>query len=530
MRLYITQFKNKYKIYIYGLLLISAILPALLSVKNIKISPDSMVYALISQEIISGNGIRLPIVYDMNDNYVFIDGTVPYVGEPPLLPIVFALLGGVAPQSFFAAQILNVISHTVISIFTFLLIRKLYDNKWIALLTGIIVSISLPLLWNTHRMISEPLFIALTVAALYFLILSQRSYSHKSIRNLFVASICTSAAILTRFAGIALIPVFFWAIFILVRNKNITFKKILTILTTILPLLTVGALFIYTYIIAGSIHGWNPPSPERSVLEAVTVTIKMIFLQFDLGKRPIILISIFMILFILFSVVNTNMRKELLKYVHSGLDLITIFVISYTALITYAMFKSQTVIEVRYMSPLVPFIFILYMLITIVIWELIRIKGFSKLSLCWIILSLCIITFGTCYKTYMKSAEIFSQDLGHYRILNSPTYKWIEGNYKKNVIITSNRPYHLSFLGGYSTIRLPHKRFEKNTPIPENTEAYLPERMSKFGSQVLALFEKADEQYEGSYIAGLFNKRGDDENFILIQKFPDGVVYQLKER
>ena len=523
-------FKSKHNILIYLVLIISSILPALPAVKNIKISPDSMVYALISQEIISGNGIRLPLIFDMNDNYVFIDGAVPYVGEPPFLPILFALLGGVMPQSFLAAQIINVISHIVISIFTFMLMKKIYNNNGIALLSGILVSISLPMLWNVHRMVSEPLFIALTAGALYFLILSRHSYGHQSVRNLFVAGICTSAAILTRFAGAALIPVFLWANFILIKNKSIVLKHVSTILTTTLPLITAGALFIYTYIISGSIHGWIPPSPDRSYFDAFLVTIKMIFLQFDLGgERPMTLITTFLALFVLYMIINANVRRELLKYIHSGLDLIIFFTISYTMLISYAMAKSQTVIEERYISPLVPFIFMLCMLIIVVAWEMVRVKGFPRLSLCGLILSLCVITFGDVYKTYMNSGALFSKDVGHYRILNSSTYKWIKENYNENVIITSNRPYHLSFFGGYSTIRLPHKRFEKNTLVPDNMESYLPNRMSKFGSRVLVLFEKAEEQYEGSYIAGLFNNREDDDNFVLIHEFSDGVVYKLKE-
>ena len=529
MRQYKTHLKNKYAICIYGILLISAILPAILSVKNMGISPDGMMYALVSQEIVSGNGIRLPMIYDMRDNYVFIDGVVPYVGEPPLLPILFALLGGVTPQNFLAAQILNVISHAVISIFTFMLMKKIYNNNGIALLTGMLVSISLPLLWNAHRMLSEPLFIALTVGALYFLSLSRDSHRYQPIGNLYVASICTSAAMVTRFAGVALLPVFFWVTFMLLKNKRLILKQRFTILTTILPLITAGALFFYTYIISGSIHGWNPPSPERSYLSAFTVTLHMIFLQFDLGERYMTFITAVLVLCVFYLIINANVRRELLKYVHSGLDLIVFFTISYTALIIYGMANSQSVIEVRYMSPLVPFIFILFMIIIVVVWEMIRRKGFSKLSLSGIIVSLCIITFGDCYKTYVNKGALFSKDVGHYRILKSPTYKWIKENYKENVIITSNRPYHLSFFGGYSTIRLPHKRFEKNSWIPDNMESYLPSRMSRFGSPVLALFEKADEQYDGRYVAGLFSRREDDDNFVLIQKFPDGVVYQLKQ-
>lgn len=523
------NFKSKSEICIAGALFIAAILPALFAVRNIAISPDSMIYALISKEILSGNGISWPILYDLNSSNVFVDGAVPYLGQPPLLPILFALLGGVTPQNFIAAKIINVISHVACSIVSFLLMKKICDNKGISLLTGLLVSFSFPLLWNTHRMLSESLFIALAVAALYFLILSRHSDRYRSIGNLFVAAMCASAAILTRFSGVALIPVFFLELIIIVKNRKTAAPIISYLLIAILPIVTAGALFIRNYIISGTIFGWNAPSPERSYLSAFSGTLKMIILQFDLGERYIAVITISLILAISYMVLNTNARRELSKYIHSGLDLIIAFIISHTTLITYAMAKSQTVFELRYMSPLVPFLFIGCFLIIVVVLETFKHERFPRLSLYGTILFLSLITLGTCYKTYMKSEEIFSSDSGHYRILNSPAYHWIKENYGENVIITTNRPIHLSFFGGYSTIRLPHKRFEKNEPIPDNMEVFLPKRMSAFGSRVLALFEKADEQYEGNYVAGLFNKSKDDHNFVLVRKFSDGVVYTLKE-
>ena len=520
--------KNKYSIFIYIILLISALLPALFAVMHIRISPDAMIYALISQEIISGNGISLPIIYSLKDNYEFINGSVPYVGGPPLLPILFALLGGITPQNFLPAQIINLISHTVISIFTFLLIKKLYDDKVIALLTGILTALSFPLLWNTHHMVTEPLYISLAVAVLYFITLSRHS-DQSQLRNLFIASICTSAAVLTRFAGAALIPVFFWGILVLVKNKNIKLKLTSAILIIIMPLITAGTLFIRTYIISGSLHGIPLPSPNRSYFEAFTGTINMILLQFGLGDRPIMLIAVLAVFFIFFIIVNNNVRQELSKRVHAGLDLIILFIISHTAIITYAMAKSQTVFELRYMSPLVPFLFILCVLAIAVLWEAVRLEGFAALSLYGIILSLGILFSGNLYKTYMNSEALFSKRTGHYRILSSATYNWLKDNYGKDVIITSNRPFHLSFFGGYSTIRLPHRRFNKNYRLPDNMNVYLPDRMSHFGSHVLALFEEADEQYEGSYIAEMFNKRESNDRFVLVLTSSDGVVYKLKE-
>jgi hypothetical protein len=64
--------------------------------------------------------------------------------------------------------------------------------------------------------------------------------------------------------------------------------------------------------------------------------------------------------------------------------------------------------------------------------------------------------------------------------------------------------------------------------IPDNMEAILPKRMLRFGSSILVLFEKAEERYDGSYITKLFYNRKDDENFILVREFEDGVIYKLR--
>ena len=527
MQTSIPFFKSKHKTWIYSILVVLAILPAFLAVKNIKISPDSMQYALTSQEILSGNGIRLPVIR-LVDTHIPVNGTIPWPAQGPLLSLLFATLGGVTPQNFLPSQIINAISHVVISILTFLLMKKLYDNNGIALLTGILVSLSYPMLKNANHMATESLFIALTTAALFFLILSRHSDSNRSIGNLFLASICACAAILTRFVGVALIPLFFWEAFILVKNKSIRPKYVSAILATMLPIITTGALFIRNYLLSGTIFGWNPPPFERSYLNAFTGTINMIFQQFPLGSRPVTLITICMILFILYIIVNTKARSELSKYVHSGLDLIIIFIVTYTVLIFLSNAKSQSVFELRYVSPLVPFLFILCSIIIVFVWERVKFRGHPKLALVGIILSLGIITSGNCYKTYLRLGGFFYKQENRYNILKSPTYNWIKENYGENTIIATNRPYEFSFFGGYSTVFLPHRRFDKNYRI-DNIGLILPNRMSEIGSRMLVLFEKVEEQYEGSYLTGLFNKRQDNDNFVLIRKFSDGVVYNLKE-
>lgn len=519
------NFQNKSEIWIYTVLLLASATAALLAVENIKISPDSMRFGLVSQQILSGNGIRVPIIR-LEDNYIPVNGAIPFLDQMPLLPIIFAILGGVTPQNYVPAQIVNVISHLVMTIFTFLLMKN-FCNKYISLLTAILVSFSNPLLLNTHHIWSETLFIALTVATLYFLTLSRQHIRHHFNGRLLMAGSCASAAILTRNAGIALIPVFFWEVFVFVKNKRLEFKYLTNITAIILPIAATMAMFIRNYMISGTLRGYNQASPQRSYIDALTGTIETIYQQFHLSKNVFILIILFMILFMLYIITNAHLRKDVLKYFNAGLDSIIVFQVCYTALIVITMTKQAWRFDLRYVSPLVPFMFITSIFIIVFVLERITFRRFSNLSFIGMILFLIIIATGSLYKTYLNLPE-FSYKQEKYSILDSCIYKWIKENYDKNIIITTNKPYPVSFFRGYSTIALPHKRFDLTIHVPEDMESVLPFRMKKFGSPVLALFEKVEDQYEGSYLTGLFNNRKTNEKFNLAYECSDGVIYNLK--
>ena len=465
----------------------------------------------------------------LEDNYVPVNGAIPFLDQLPLVPILFAVMGGLTPETYLPAQLLNMISHMAIAIFTFLLMQKLYDKKSIALLTGILVSITYPLLKAAQLISSEPLFIALTVASIYFLTLSRASSENEFRRNFLLAGLCASASIMTRNAGIAIISVFFWEAIILLKNKRPEFKDLSTILAISLPVITTMTIFIRNYMISGSLRGFEQASPERSLPEAFAGTMKMMFEQFHLGGNAIVLIALFVLLFVFSIVVSTNLRAMLRKLIPAGLDVVVIFILSYTALVCLTMAAQQWHYELRFMYPLVPFLFVISMLMIVSLWDTVKLTGFKKLSLVGMILSLSILTVGVCYKTFVNRHDFLNKQERAYSILNSCTFEWIKNNYDVKTIIATNRPFHLGFFGGYPTIALPHKRFNPTINVPENMETVLPERMVKFGAQVLALFEKADERYEGKYIATLFNKREGDDILSLTYECPDGVVYELKE-
>ena len=518
---------SKHNIWIYCILIASSLLSALFMVHNIKISPDSMRFGLISEEILSGNGIRVPIIR-LLDTFVPVNGAIPFLDNMPLLPILFALLGGVTQQNFLPAQIVNLICHVAISLFAFLIMRLLFDNKGVALLTGIIISVSYPMLWLTHHMISDPLLIALTIAAVFFLMQSRNPNCLRSNRYIIAAGIFGGAAILARNAGIALIPVFAWEAVVLIRNKRLKFRNISAILALALPLIFSTGMFIRNYIISGSLRGFNQSSPERSYLDAFIGTVGMIFEQFQLGRNSIILITLLLTVSVLYILFKGRLRERIMKSASAGLDVIIVYMLSYTALICLTMAKVQWRYELRYVAPLAPFLIIVTVFIVFILWERTGSQRLSGLSLAGMVLSLFILTFGIFYKTYMNSAEFTYKQNKQYAIQQTCTFTWLKEQYGEDIIITTNESFHLSFFGGYSTVWIPHKMFNPTNYIPEDMETVLPRQMRKIGSPVLALFDAVKEEYDGKYLAELFNNRESNSSFDKIYECADGVVYGLK--
>ena len=217
-----------------------------------------------------------------------------------------------------------------------------------------------------------------------------------------------------------------------------------------------------------------------------------------------------------------------MKSASAGLDLIIVYILSYTALICLTMAKVQWRYELRYVAPLAPFLIIGIVFLVFFLWERTGSQRLSGVSLAGMVLSLFILTFGIFYKTYLNSIEFTYKQSKQYAILQTCTFKWLKEQYGEDIIITTNEPFHLSFFGGYSTVWIPHKMFNRTNYVPEDMQTVLPRQMRKIGSPVLALFDAVKEEYDGKYITDLFNNRESNASFEKVYECPDGVVYGLK--
>lgn len=513
----------------YVLLIITSAISAILAVKNIILSSDSITYGLVSQQILDGNGIRIPIIGILGfDSPVPVNGTVPFLVQPPLLPIFLSLLGGLSPQSYLASQALNVLCHVLVAIFTFS-IMKIFSDRGPALLTAMLVTVSWPLLNITHRITSETLFSALIIASIFFLTLSRNSGHNAYRRNLLIASIFASAAILTRYAGIALLAVFLWEAFLQIKKRKRNAELGTAILAIAIPVLTIAMLFTRNYLELGTIRGIYLPTPERSYLDSFTGLMHMLFLQFHLGRLAGALSVIFMACFVSYILINAESRREALRIFNFGLDYLIIFTISYLTLIYVTLMKDQPYFEVRYVTPLVPFLFMISVVVIFAAWKRIKFQGHPRLSLVGLILSLSLLSTATCYKTYLYMPEFYYKQDKSRSFVNSCLYELIVRHYGNDTVITTNEPYQLSFFGGYSTVIMPNRKWVPNVVIPSNMEELLPEKMLESGSRVLVLFHDVKKEHFGTYVAYLFSSRKSDNNFYKAYECSDGVVYNLKD-
>lgn len=517
--------KGKCDFLLFVPVLILGLLGGIVSVNNIILTSDSMTYGLVSQQILAGNGLRVPLTW-FDSSAVPSDGTVPLLMHPPLFPTLLALFGGVTSHSLLAAQILNIIFHSLIGIFTYLMVRILFENKAISFVAGSLSVISLPLLQVAHHIWSETMFIAFTVATLYYLIRSRLYPDVNYMRNVIVASIFSCAAILTRNAGISLIMLFFWELMMVIKNKKSTLPVVVAFL---LPVITVIILFARNYLIAHSVRGDFQWPVNTTYLEAFVGAAEMLFSQFQLGVRSTVFIVVIVTSSFIVIMLSAIGRREFINYFKKGFDLIIVFVLSYFGLIWFALAEKQPSFEVRFMAPLVPFLIIIILCAPFFTGQMLRQKGLPRLASIILMAGFSSVCLVTGYKTVLNLTEFSYKQEKLYSILRSCIYEKVVTSYGKETIIATNLPYQLSFFGGYPTVVLPRKPYLKGNAFPQDMNTLLPSRLKDIGSNVIALFDRIDEEKFGSYITGLSRKTIHNEKLELAYECPDGVIYHLKQ-
>ena len=155
------------------------------------VTPDSVTYLAAAAGLRDGDGLRGA------------DGGA-YVAFPPLLPALLALVSGGRQSAVDVSRGLNAAAYGVTVFLTGLLVLRCTGSGAYGTLAGAAVAVSRPMLLDAIHIWSEPLFVALSMAALF---LAAEGVRRQSTPQILAAGALAGLAAMTRYAGLALAPV-----------------------------------------------------------------------------------------------------------------------------------------------------------------------------------------------------------------------------------------------------------------------------------------------------------------------------------
>lgn len=209
------------------------------------LDPDSASYLGAAQSLAQGRGYRIPI-----SDWATADSTSPLSHFPPGYPTAVAmpLLVGASPSQ--AARFVNAIAAFV----------DVALGVWfVANVAGVIASVALalavlampPFLEVHLSILSEPLFFACMVGALVAMVdLSAQTDERRRIHSAFLAGLAAAAAMLTRYAGVAVVgAVLLWT-FVQPGERGTRMRRLLVAALPVAFL--VGAWMVRVHLTSGA--------------------------------------------------------------------------------------------------------------------------------------------------------------------------------------------------------------------------------------------------------------------------------------
>jgi hypothetical protein len=232
-------------------------------------------YVILAKSLATGQGYR----------YLNLPGTPVASHFPPGYPLVLSVLWRIMPSpgsSIFAFKVLNALLFGIVAVLIAQLVWERLQNAAMAVLVGILTAISIPLLVLSSMVLSEMLFLALT---LYALIRAERVANTRSgVPAAAVVGALIGVCMLVRSHGVVLLPA---ALIPLLAQRRWRESGVLALCTvvviapwqvwsathaTILPAPLAGNYGSYTswWARGYSATGWTmiPATLERTVSEA----------------------------------------------------------------------------------------------------------------------------------------------------------------------------------------------------------------------------------------------------------------------
>ena len=187
----------------------------------------------------------------------------PLTGFPPLFPLLLVALGGVGIEPLEAARLINAAAFGLTILAAGLYLRSNLRSQWLVLAVTAIIAASLPLSHFASSILTEALFVLLTLLALIRL---AAFLQHGERTSLWWAAFFTALAALTRYPGVVLIGV--GVLLLLVRRAPpLTARLKHTIVFGAVSSIPLAGVLTHNWAVAGkNLLGWSRTWEARQSL------------------------------------------------------------------------------------------------------------------------------------------------------------------------------------------------------------------------------------------------------------------------
>lgn len=223
------------------------------------VTHDSVAYIYSARSVLDGRG------------YEYFGYPSPFIQWGPLFSTVLVAVEGLGLDVYQAARVINAVIFGLIVLFTCLWLGERVKHKVFAVLGGMTVVVSWPLVWASRFIWSEPFFI---LFLLLFLWTFQEYLWKDSVKWLAWAGVFASLASLTRYIGVTI--VLMGGLFLLFQKKKFASKVYNIFVFGAIASLPTLIWVVRNYILSSTLVGMRTPSlvsfghNVKLVLKAVT--------------------------------------------------------------------------------------------------------------------------------------------------------------------------------------------------------------------------------------------------------------------
>jgi len=483
---------------------------------GIGLSPDSIAYLGVAENITNGSGITVP--YGLPPNQ-------PLTQFPPLLPILLSLIAKLGFSMVTSAKILNLILITAFFIITYLIL-KLIDPRPSVFrsVTFLFIAIFISSTYVFSMLWSEPLMIVLGLSG--FLVFYYSQTKNNFLYALY-AGVIFALTVAARYAGITYL---FSALFFVLISVTISLKrKLLLWFLLSVPTIT----FLSVWILRDIGNGIS--STGRSLnfnplnISHIHQLLNTISGWFQLPNTTFTILKFFIYLFVFafFLTVSWGLFFSKSKQPHNIGKVFTVFVIIYSLfiLISIMFLDSNIPLDTRILSPvLVIFLLMIVIANKFDFLTIYRVKNIYKV----LVALIPIFTIVVFLNNFALVKQAYQNGIGFNSLAwkNFESLKYVNklnGDY----LLISNAPEPVFYYTNHEVYSLPKKFLSMQQEENVNYQAEIQELIStELVQNTYFIFFHDIKGGSDSDISALQTKF----QFDLDNRFPEATIYKYIPR